>query len=161
MIRRSAFLEAGGFFAPFFLASEGVDLGVRLTGLGYEVRYFPSAPFEHMKAESERLAPDMNLYYRIRNHLWFIWLRFPAPVAVRRTAGYLAFDLVESSYRGAPGAWWRAVRDAWRLRDRVRGERRPLPRSALRRAELNRGRMHARLLLTQARRRLPGSSRRL
>ena len=155
MIRRDAYLEADGFFAPFLLASEGVDLATRLTALGYEVRYFPSAVFEHMKAESERLGPDLGLYYRIRNHLWFIWLRFPAPVAVRRTAGYLAFDLVESSYRGVPGAWWRGVRDAWRMRDQVRGERRPLPRPALRRAELNRGRMHVRLLLAQARRRLP------
>ncbi len=52
----------------------------------------------------------MNLYYRIRNHLWYIWLRFPTSVAVRRTVGYLAFDLVESTYRretarlGAGGA---------------------------------------------------------
>ena len=114
-----------------------------------------------MKAEPERQTADVNLYYRIRNHLWYIWLRFPTSVAVPRTIGYLAFDLVESTYRGVPGTWARAVRDAWRQRDQVKGERRPLPRSVLRRAELNRGRMHARLLLFQARRRLPGSSRRL
>jgi hypothetical protein len=37
----------------------------------------------------------------------------------------------------------------------VRGQRRPLPREALRRAELNRGRTHVRLLAGQARRRFP------
>ena len=79
----------------------------------------------------------------------------PGAVAVRRTVGYLAFDLVESTYRGVPGAWWRACATPGGMRDQVRGERRPLPRAALRRAELNRGRMHARLLLAQARRRLP------
>ena len=56
----------------------------------------------------------MNLYYRVRNHLWYIWLRFPTSVAVRRTVGYLAFDLVESTYRHETRTWARAVRDAWR-----------------------------------------------
>jgi hypothetical protein len=41
------------------------------------------------------------------------------------------------------------VRDAWRMRDRVQGERRPLPRNTLRKVELNRGRMHVRLLAGQ------------
>ena len=51
MIRRQAYLEAGGFFAPYFLASSEVDLGARLQANGWEVRYFPQAAFDHMKAE--------------------------------------------------------------------------------------------------------------
>ena len=149
VIRRSAYEEAGGFFEPFFLGSSEVDLAARLTALDWEVRYFPAAPFDHLKADPERQTADVNLYYRIRNHLWYLWLRFPASIAARRTVGYLAFDLVESTYRRAPSAWWRAVRDAWRMRELVRDERHPLPRAALRRAELNRGRMHVRLLAGQ------------
>ena len=158
MIRRAAYLEAGGFFEPYFLASSEVDLGARLQANGWQVRYFPQAAFDHMKAESERQSSEINLYYRIRNHLWYIWLRFPASVAVRRTIGYLAFDFVQAIYHRAPSAWWRGVRDAWRLREQVRGQRRPLPRSALRRAELNRGRMHARLLVGQVTRKLRRAS---
>lgn len=154
MIRREAYLEAGGFFAPYFLASSEVDLGARLQANGWEVRYFPGAGFDHMKADSERQTSEVNLYYRIRNHLWYIWLRFPTSVAVRRTVGYLAFDLVDATYRRETGAWARAVRDAWRQRDLVRHDRRPLPRAALRRAELNRGRMHLRLLLGQLTRKI-------
>lgn len=149
MIRHSAYLETGGFFEPFFLASSEVDLAARMGGHGWEVRYFPAAAFDHMKAEPERQTADTNLYYRIRNHLWYIWLRFPTSVAARRTAGYLTFDLIEALYRGAGSAWWRAVRDAWRMRDLVQGQRRPLPRSTLRKVELNRGRMHVRLLAGQ------------
>jgi len=149
MIRRAAYLEAGGFFEPYFLASSEVDLGVRLQANGWEVRYFPQAAFDHMKADSERQSSEVNLYYRIRNHLWYIWLRFPTDVAIRRTVGYLAFDFVDAAYRREPGAWARAVRDAWRQRDLVLHQRRPLPRAVLRRAELNRGRMHVRLLLGQ------------
>lgn len=149
MIRRSAYLEVGGFFEPYFLASSEIDMTARMLERGWDVRYFPDAPFDHLKAESERQTADVNLYYRIRNHLWYIWLRFPPGLAVRRTAAYLTFDLIESTYRGVPGTWVRAVRDAWGQRDQVRGERRPLPRSVLRRAELNRGRMHMRLLAGQ------------
>jgi hypothetical protein len=107
-----------------------------------------------LKAESERQTSGSNLYYRIRNHLLYIWMRFPTSLAVRRTAGYLSFDLIEATYRGVPGAWAKAVRDAWQRRELVREERRPLPREALRRAELNRGRMHVRLLAGQLARKL-------
>ena len=69
--------------------------------------------------------------------------------SLRRIAAYGAFDFVESSYRGEVGTWWRAVRDAWAERDTVRAARTPLPRDVLRRAELNRGRMHLRLLFFQ------------
>jgi GT2 family glycosyltransferase len=158
MIRRTAYLEVGGFFEPYFLASSEVDLGARLQANGWQVRYFPQAAFDHMKAESERQSSELNLYYRIRNHLWYIWLRFPTSVAVRRTIGYLAFDLVEATYRRELGAWGRAVRDAWRQRDLVLHDRRPLPRAVLRRAELNRGRMHVRLLFGQLTRKLRRAS---
>jgi len=154
MLRRSAYLDVGGFFEPYFVFSSEIDLAARLFEAGWDVRYFPTAVVDHMKAPSGR-GDEAALYYRIRNHLWYLWLRFPAPVAARRTVGYLTFDLIESSYRGVPKAWARAVRDAWRLRESVRGERRPLPRAVLRRAELNRGRMHVRLLVGQLRRRLP------
>jgi GT2 family glycosyltransferase len=155
VIRRAAFLEAGGFFTPFFFACVELELTTRLLALGWDVRYFPGARFEHLKAGADRASPDAMLYHRIRNHAWYLWLRFPAPLAARRLPAYLAFDLVEAVYRGAPGAWARAVRDAWRFRERVRGDRRPLPRDVIRRAELNRGRMHLRLLAHQLRRRLP------
>jgi GT2 family glycosyltransferase len=158
MIRRQAYLEAGGFFAPYFLASSEVDLGVRLQANGWEVRYFPQAAFDHMKASSERQSSEVNLYYRVRNHLWYLWLRFPTSVAVRRTIGYLAFDLVESTYRHETRAWGRGVRDAWRQRDLVRHDRHPLPRAVLRRAERNRGRMHVRLLLGQLTRKMRRAS---
>jgi GT2 family glycosyltransferase len=150
MIRREAYLEAGGFFEPYFLTNSEVDLTARATANGWEVRYFPSAAFDHMKAPSERQTWNVNLYYRIRNHLWYIWLRFPVYMAIPRTIGYLSFDLLQAVYHREVSTWWRAVRDAWSKREQVRGERKPLPRSALRRAERNRGRMHLRLLIGTA-----------
>jgi GT2 family glycosyltransferase len=154
MVRRQAYLEAGGFFEPFFVSSSEVDLAARLARRGWETRYVPAARFDHLKAPSGRGDAEAALYYRIRNHLWYLWLRFPPGAAATRTAGYLAFDLVESIHRRAPRAWARAVADAVRGWDDVKAERKPLPREARRRVELNRRRMHARFLAGQARRRL-------
>jgi N-acetylglucosaminyl-diphospho-decaprenol L-rhamnosyltransferase len=153
MLRRDAYLEVGGFFEPYFYLSSEIDLATRLLAADWDVRYLPSAEFDHLKAPGGR-SSDRALYFRIRNHLWYLWLRFPAHVALPRTLGYLGFDLVDASYQRHPGAWARAVRDAWRGRELVRRERRPVPADVRRRAELNRGRMHARLLLGQLRRRL-------
>jgi GT2 family glycosyltransferase len=155
MLRRNAYLEVGGFFEPYFYLSSEIDLATRLLEAGWDVRYVPQAAFDHLKAPGGR-SSERALYFRIRNHLWYLWLRFPAHVALPRTLGYLAFDLVDAGYQRHPGAWARAVRDAWRERARVQGERRPLPRAVRRRAELNRGRTHLRLLLGQLRRRLVG-----
>lgn len=158
LIRRTAYLEVGGFFAPYFFTVSEVDLSTRLIGAGWDVRYLPDAPFDHRKAPAGRHGMDRVLRLRVRNQLWYFWMRFPAGLAARRIPAYLAFDLVECAYRGAVRAWVGGIADAWRERDRIRGQRAPLPRSAIRRAELGRGRMHLRLLAAQTARRLrPGT----
>jgi GT2 family glycosyltransferase len=153
LLRRDAYLQVGGFFEPYFYLSSEIDLATRLLAAGWDVRYVPQAVFDHLKSPAGR-SSDRALYFRIRNHLWYLWLRFPAHVALARSLGYLAYDLLDATYQRHPGAWARAVRDAWRQRELVRGQRRPVSRGVRRRAELNRGRTHARLLLGQLRRRV-------
>jgi GT2 family glycosyltransferase len=154
MTRRRAHLEAGGYFEPYFLGAVEVDLATRMLALGWEVRYVPAARFEHMKAQEGR-SPARFLRFAVRNQLWYFWLRFPAALAARRMPAYLAFDLLLCLRHRALSSWWGGIRDAWQQRDLVRGERRPLPRAVIRRAELNRGRIHLRLLAAQLQRRLP------
>ena len=98
---------------------------------------------------------------RVRNQLWYFWMRFPASVAGRRGSipAYLAFDLIECVFRGVPRAWSSAITEAWRERGRVREFRDPLPRDRVRRAELKRGRLHLRLLAHMVRRFLTGAGR--
>ena len=153
LVRRDAFLAAGGFYAPFFFTVSELDAAMRIAAAGGEVRYFPRAPFSHLKA-GERGSFARALHHRVRNQLWHFWLRYPPAMAVPRMAGYLAFDLVEAAYRGEPGAWARGIRDAWRERATVAADRRPLPRAVIRRTERNRARMHLALLGAQLRRRL-------
>jgi GT2 family glycosyltransferase len=156
VVRRRAYLEAGGCFPPYFVTVTELDLTIRLLARGWDVRYLPAAEFEHRKARAGRTSGARILRLRVRNQLWYFWLRFPAAVALRRIPPYLAFDLVECARRGAAAdAWLGGVLDAWRDRGAIRGRRRPVSRQTARRAELNRGRMHLRYLSAHARRRLP------
>ncbi len=156
MLRRTAFQEVGGWFEPYFLALSELDLATRLLGAGWDVRYEPRAEFDHMKAEGGMRAAAPTLRRRIRNQIWYFSLRFPAWLAMLRIPTYLAFDLVETTFRGvARKAWAGGIADAWRDRDAVRGRRQVLPRPVLRRAEMNRGRLHFALLWSQLSRRMP------
>jgi GT2 family glycosyltransferase len=153
MVRRDAFLAAGGYYEPFFFTAAEQDAAVRMAGAGWDVRYFPRAPFSHLKA-GDRGSGRLALALRVRNQVWHFWLRYPPAMAAPRIAGYLAYDLVECAYRGELRSWARGVRDAWRDRDRVRADRAPLPRDVLRATERNRASMHVKLLWEQLRRRL-------
>jgi GT2 family glycosyltransferase len=149
MVRREAFLEVGGFFEAYFHAGAGLDIATVLLGRGWDVRYFPSARFVHLKADAGRDKTAM-LRLRVRNQLWYFYRHFPATVAARRIPAYLLFDLLESAKSGALRSWAGGVHDAWGERAAVRGTREPLPRAVIRRAELNRGRLHLRLLALRA-----------
>ena len=155
MIRKSAFLEVGGFFGEFFFAGSESDLTTRLLGKGWDVRYFPEAGFNHMRATFGKLDQGVILRYRVRNQVWYFYRHFPWYLAVLRIPAYLAFDLIECTYRGSFRAWLAGIGDAWKQRSIVKGTRHPLPRSTIRRAEMNRGRIHFRLLWAQLARRLP------
>jgi GT2 family glycosyltransferase len=155
MIRRSAFAEVGGFFGSFFFAGSEADLTTRLLGRGWDVRYFPDAPFHHMRASEGKLDQSVVLRYRVRNQIWYFYRHFPWYLALFRIPAYLIFDLIECSYRRTTGAWAAGARAAWTERHLVRGTRRPLARSVIRRAEMNRGRVHLRLLWAQVAQRAP------
>jgi hypothetical protein len=75
-------------------------------------------------------------------------------VAARRIPAYLVYDLIECVYHGAPSAWMGGILDAWRDRDALRHHRDPVPKHVVARVEMNRGRMHARQLVGQLRKRL-------
>ncbi|MDP9342531.1 MAG: glycosyltransferase family 2 protein [Actinomycetota bacterium] len=157
MVRRSAYLEVGGFFEPYFFTCSEMDLSTRLVAARWDVRYFPEAAFDHLKPAGHGAGSRLALQYRIRNNVWYFWLRFPPSVAARRIPAYLAYDLMESVYRGMPGAWVKGVREAWVRRDSVRPYRDPVPKALIPRVEINRGRLHLRLLVDGLRKRVARS----
>ena len=56
LVRRDAFLAAGGFDERFFLYWEDADLCRRLRGRGYEIRYVPGAAAIHQVGRSSQTA---------------------------------------------------------------------------------------------------------
>lgn len=83
IVRRSAFLAAGGFSERLWLGGEEELLACDLIRDGWHLAYVDDIVAHHQPSTSR----DWHLRRRhgIRNTLWFTWLRRPVPAALRRT----------------------------------------------------------------------------
>jgi GT2 family glycosyltransferase len=84
IVRRVAFLEAGGFEARFFIGGEEELLAADLAARGGWLCYVPELVVHHYPS-SHRDQPARRSLIMIRNAIWFAWLRRPLPVALRKT----------------------------------------------------------------------------
>jgi N-acetylglucosaminyl-diphospho-decaprenol L-rhamnosyltransferase len=112
VVRRSAFLEAGGFEPRFGVGGEEHLLAVDLAAAGWDLAYVPAVRAQH------RPAPSADRGHRarrqLRNDFWSAWLRRPAPAALRQTA-----RLLSPADRATWSAFGAAVRGLpWVLRRR-------------------------------------------
>jgi GT2 family glycosyltransferase len=83
VVRRSAFVAAGGFNPRLWLGGEEELLATDLLAAGWEICYLDDLVVHH---RASRIR-DARLRRRvgIRNTLWFTWLRRPFLPALRRT----------------------------------------------------------------------------
>jgi GT2 family glycosyltransferase len=79
-IRRSLFLELGGYREALFHQGEESDLCVRLLEAGYVVRLGAGAPIHHF--ESPRRDFRRMDHYGPRNAILFAWQNVPMPSAI-------------------------------------------------------------------------------
>lgn len=87
MVRRSAFLQVGGFEPRFFLGEEERLLAVDLAARGWSMAYLGEAVVFHHPSRARDAAGRRVL--SARNALWFTWLRRPFVAALRETARLL------------------------------------------------------------------------
>jgi GT2 family glycosyltransferase len=87
MVRRRAFLSAGGFEPRFFLGGEERLLAVDLATEGWSMAYLPGATVHHHPSPAR--DPAFRRALLARNALWFSWLRRPLGSALRATAHVL------------------------------------------------------------------------
>jgi GT2 family glycosyltransferase len=83
VVRRHAFIEAGGFEPNFFLGGEEALLALDLIGGGWSVIYAPQLTVYHYPSS----ARDSNgrQQFLIRNAFWVAWMRLPLMSALRET----------------------------------------------------------------------------
>jgi GT2 family glycosyltransferase len=83
VVRRSAFLEAGGFEPRFFIGGEEELLATDLVTRGWWLCYVPELVIHHHP--SQQRDGQTRRWALIRNALWFTWLRRPLTSALWRT----------------------------------------------------------------------------
>jgi len=114
MVRRAAFLAAGGFEPRFFLGGEEELLAIDLAAAGWALTYVPDILVHHHPSPRRDAVRRDALV--LRNALWVAWLRRPLPDAVRRSVSVLART---SSQRERTAAILAALRGLpWLLRRR-------------------------------------------
>jgi GT2 family glycosyltransferase len=113
VVRRSAFLAAGGFEPRLGVGGEEELLALDLAAAGWRSVYADGVVAHHHPAAGPRAGRDR---VQLRNALWSAWLRRPWRRALRRSAGLLA-----AGGRAAPAALTEALRGLpWVLRSRRR-----------------------------------------
>ncbi|MFI6104671.1 glycosyltransferase family 2 protein [Streptomyces sp. NPDC051310] len=83
VIRRDAFLDAGGFSARLWLGGEEELLATDLATRGWWLAYVRELTAHH--APSPARDATLRRVHGLRNTLWFCWLRRPVGPALRRT----------------------------------------------------------------------------
>jgi GT2 family glycosyltransferase len=128
IVRRSAYLEVGGFSPLIFFGGEEALLAQDLAAAGWGLAYVDDIVAHHHPGA--RAGHSDRVRLQMRNALLSTWLRRPAPVAARHTCRLLC-RVRDKHVRGA-------LLDAVRRVPAVVAARRPLPpdvESQLRRLE--------------------------
>jgi GT2 family glycosyltransferase len=118
VVRRSAFLRAGGFNPHYGLGGEERLLATDLRMNGYELAYAPELVAHHAPARGPRPGRRAAV---ARNDLWSVWLRRPLGTAARATLVAAGRALRDRDARAGLAAAAKGVR--W-----VASERRCVPR---------------------------------
>ncbi|MFF4485925.1 glycosyltransferase family 2 protein [Streptomyces sp. NPDC001544] len=96
VVRRDAFLAAGGYHPVLFFGGEETLLAYDLAAGGWGVAYEPSLTARHHPEPSHRTDRG---HLQLRNEILTLWLRRPVPVALRASA-----RLAAAALTGRPAA---------------------------------------------------------
>ncbi len=83
VVRRAAFLAAGGYRSDAFIGGEEELLAIDLVTRGWWLCYVPELLVHHHPSPHRDTASRRG--HLVRNALLFAWLRRPLPSALRRT----------------------------------------------------------------------------
>jgi hypothetical protein len=114
VMRRSAFLAAGGYHPRFFIGAEEALLAIDLMTAGWKMAYIPTLVVHHEPSTVRDRGARRRML--TRNALWCAWLRRPFKSAAKQTGRLLQIAVQDpASMRGAMDALWGLP---WVLRQR-------------------------------------------
>ncbi len=119
-LRRSTFLEVGGYDESLFFYWEELDLSYKIINLGYKIAYDPAITILHKVSPEARVNwGDRRFYYLVRNIIYLDWKFYHS---VSRLAFLVSGYLVKGWYNGLLRQAMRGVVDgvgmASHLRDK-------------------------------------------
>ncbi|HWH32390.1 MAG TPA: glycosyltransferase [Egibacteraceae bacterium] len=114
VVRRDAFLQAGGFHERFLVGGEEELLALDLATAGWGLAYVDDVVAHHHPSPSRN--PSRRRRIQRRNALWAAWLRRPLSAVAGHTLAALGAGLRDADARAGLGE--ALTRGAWVLRER-------------------------------------------
>jgi GT2 family glycosyltransferase len=102
-VRRSAFLEVGGYDESLFFYWEELDLAYKMINLGYKIAYDPKISILHKVSPEARVDWGVRrFYYLVRNIIYLDWKFYRSVVRMGMLiSGYLVKGLYNGVLRQA------------------------------------------------------------
>ena len=115
LVRRNAFIDAGGFDESFGMHMEEIDLCWRLQRQGGRIRAVPASEVYHLGGASLPMGNPRKAYYNFRNGLVMLAKNLPLRERRRVLRARRALDAVAASRAWIAGRRdeARAIRQAW------------------------------------------------
>jgi GT2 family glycosyltransferase len=112
VVRRSVFVELGGYEDAFFHAYEEPDFALRCCAAGWQVKFEPALHIRHHWTSSQR--SEIRIHHRhARNETWSAWMRCPLPwlllVGPFRAWRQLGYAWKRGWTLREPVWWWQAL----------------------------------------------------
>ena len=99
VVRRAAFLAAGGFEPRMGIGGEEELLATDLAAAGWRLCYIPELTVHHYP--SQQRDRHARRWHLLRNTLWVAWMRRPLPGALQRTLAVVrSAQLERATLRG-------------------------------------------------------------
>lgn len=82
VVRKKAYMEAGGLDESLFSHMEEIDLCWRMKNLGYKIMYCPDSEIYHVGGGTLSSGSTRKTFYNFRNNLFMVYKNLPRTVMV-------------------------------------------------------------------------------